>query len=124
MLAERPGDFQVFFDAFMVVAFRAEVMDGTVSVVCSSEKLTGNNQRKPASAKTGVLCSIIQGHSMKPRHLLKTSLPACDLRTNRVARSVGQPAASTEVSAAPSVRLLRRYCKPSGQSELALRARL
>ena len=33
MLAARPGDFQVFFDAFMVVAFRAEVMDGTVSVV-------------------------------------------------------------------------------------------
>ena len=33
MLAARPGDFQVFFDAFMIVAFRAEVMDGTVSVV-------------------------------------------------------------------------------------------
>ncbi len=36
MLAARPGDFQVFFDAFMVVAFRAEVMDGTVSVVRSA----------------------------------------------------------------------------------------
>ena len=35
MLTARPSDFQVFFDAFMVVAFRADVMDGTTSVVCS-----------------------------------------------------------------------------------------
>ena len=33
MLAARPADLQVFFDAFMVVAFRPEVMDSTVSVV-------------------------------------------------------------------------------------------
>ena len=33
MLTARPADLQLFFDAFMVVAFRPEVMDSSVSVV-------------------------------------------------------------------------------------------